>query len=117
MARIKGGVTTRKRKKKVFRRAKGYVLGKRNLYRHAIEQVEKGLQYSYRDRKAKKRRFRSLWVLRINAAARVYGLSYSKFINGLNKANVKIDRKMLADLAVNEPDAFRSLAETAKSSL
>ncbi len=117
MARVKGGVTTRRRKKKIFRRAKGYRLGKKNLYRHAVEQVEKGLQYAYRDRKAKKRNFRALWIVRINAAARLNGLSYRKFMNGLKRANIHIDRKMLAELAVRNPHAFSSLAEAAKSSL
>lgn len=117
MSRVKGGLTTRRRKKKVFRRAKGYRLGKKNLYRHAVEQVEKGLQYAYRDRKTKKRRFHSLWIIKINAAARLHGISYSKFIQGLRKANVNVNRKILADLAVQEPEVFASLIETAKSRL
>ena len=114
MARVKGGVTTRKRKKKIFKRAKGYRLGKKNLYRHATEQVDKSLQYAYKGRKLKKRNFRSLWIARINAAARLNGLSYSAFINGLKKANVQINRKMLAELAVNDTGVFSYLASVVK---
>lgn len=113
MTRVKGGVTTRRRKKKLFRLAKGYRLGKKNLYRHVTEQVDKGLQYAYRDRKSRKREFRSLWIARINAASRLNGMSYSQFINGLRKANVQINRKILADLAVNDTNVFAQLVALA----
>ncbi|MFH1783982.1 MAG: 50S ribosomal protein L20 [bacterium] len=114
MPRVKGGVTTRRWKKKIFKRAKGFRLGKKNLYRHAAEQVDKSLNYAYRDRRVKKRDFRKLWITRINAEARVHGLSYSRFINGLKRANIEIDRKILADLAVNDVKAFSQLASIAK---
>ena len=117
MPRVKGGVTTRRWKKKIFRRAKGYRMGKSKLYRHATEQVDKSLNYAYRDRRVKKRDFRKLWISRINAQARIYGLSYSRFINGLKRANVEIDRKLLADLAVNDTKAFLHLANIVKEQL
>jgi large subunit ribosomal protein L20 len=117
MTRIKCGMTSRKRKEKYFKLAKGYRLGKNNLWRHVTEQVEKGLQYAYRDRKQKKRDFRGLWIQRINAATRIYGMSYSKFISGLKKANIAIDRKILADIAVNDIAGFGKLVEKAKESL
>ncbi|MDR0676888.1 MAG: 50S ribosomal protein L20 [Elusimicrobiota bacterium] len=117
MSRIKGGVTSRRRKKKYFRLAKGYRLGKNNLWRHVAEQVEKGLQYAYRDRKQKKRNFRALWIQRINAATRIYGLSYSKFIDGLKKANMIIDRKILCDIALNDINGFEKLVDKAKEGL
>ncbi len=117
MVRIKGGVTTRRRKKKIFRRTKGYRLGKKNLWRHAREQYQKGLQYAYRDRKRKKRDFRSLWIIRINAAARLNGLSYSHFMRGLKKANIQINRKILAEFAVNDASVFSELAAIAKKSI
>ena len=117
MPRVKGGLTTRKWKKKIFKRAKGYRMGKSKLYRHVTEQVDKSLNYAYRDRRVKKRDFRRLWISRINAQARVYGLSYSIFINGLKKANVEIDRKILADLAVNDANAFLHLANIVKEQL
>ena len=106
MVRIKGGVTTRKRKKKIFRKAKGYRLGKKNLWKHVREQYQKGLQYAYRDRKRKKRDFRSQWIRCINAQTRLSGISYSHFINGLKKANIKVNRKILANLALNDKNTF-----------
>jgi large subunit ribosomal protein L20 len=117
MSRVKGGVTTRARKKKIFRRAKGYRMGKSHLYRHATEQVDKSLNYAYRDRRVKKRSFRQLWITRINAAARLNGLSYNRFMNGLKKAKVEIDRKILADLAVNDSQSFLALVTLAKQNL
>lgn len=117
MARVKGGYTTRQRRKKVLKLAKGYVGSKRTLYRTANEQVMRSLRYSYRDRKQRKREFRKLWITRINAAARMQGLSYSKMMNGLSKAGVEINRKMLADLAINQPETFNGLVETAKKEL
>lgn len=117
MSRVKSGKTTRAWKKKIFRRAKGYRMGKSKLYRHATEQVDKSLDYAYRDRRAKKRDFRALWIIRINAAARINGLSYNRLMNGLKKAQVGIDRKILADLAVNDAKAFTALVEVAKQQL
>lgn len=114
MARVKRGETARKRKKKIFEIAKGYRGSKKNHYRQAVEQVEKGLQYAYRDRRNKKRNFRSLWITRINSAARKEGLSYNNLMNGLKKANVNLNRKMLADLVVNDPIAFKQIVEIAK---
>ena len=114
MPRVKGGITTRRWKKKIFRRAKGYRMGKSKLYRHVAEQVDKSLNYAFGHRRKKKRDFRSLWITRINAQARLHGLSYSRFINGLKKANVDIDRKILADLAVNDIQAFSQLASMIK---
>jgi large subunit ribosomal protein L20 len=113
MPRVKRGVTARKRRKQTLRGAKGYV-GGRKLYRQARSTLEKGLTYAYRDRKAKKRDMRSLWIIRINAGARLAGLSYSRLMSGLKKANVEIDRRMLADLAMRDPDAFASVAEIAR---
>ena len=117
MARVKKGVTARRRHKKLLSRAKGYYNARRKVYRVAKQAVTKALQYAYIGRKLKKRDFRSLWIVRINAAARECGLSYSRLINGLNKAEIRIDRKMLADLAVNDMPAFRAVAESAKSKL
>ncbi len=117
MPRVKGGLTTRRWKKKIFRRAKGYRMGKSKLYRHVAEQVDKSLNYAYRDRRVKKRDFRKLWITRINAQARICGLSYNKFINGLKSANIEIDRKILADLAVNDAQAFSQLANIVKQQL
>jgi len=117
MARVKRGVVARRRHRKVLSRAKGYYGARRKVYRVAKQAVIKAGQYSYRDRRQRKRDFRSLWITRINAAAREYGLSYSRFINGLKRAEVDIDRKVLADLAVNDKAAFRALAEKAQSSL
>ncbi|KAA9133139.1 50S ribosomal protein L20 [Marinihelvus fidelis] len=117
MARVKRGVTARARHKKVLDEAKGYYGARRKTYRSAKQAVIKAGQYAYRDRRAKKREFRRLWIVRINAAARQYGLSYSRFMNGLNKAEIEIDRKVLADLAVHDLAAFGVLAEKAKASL
>jgi large subunit ribosomal protein L20 len=115
--RIKAAVYTRQRKKKHFRMAKGYYSNKRNRWRMTIQQIEKSLRYAYVDRKDRKGEFRKLWITRLNAAAREQGLSYSKFISGLRKANVLIDRKMLAEMAVKDGVAFKQLADIAKSSL
>jgi large subunit ribosomal protein L20 len=117
MARVKRGVTTHARHKKVIKQAKGYQGRGRNAYRVAIERVEKALQYAYRDRRVKKRNFRSLWIQRINAGAREHGLTYSQLMNGLRKAGVELDRKVLSDLAVREPAAFKSLVEQAQGAL
>jgi large subunit ribosomal protein L20 len=117
MARVKRGVVARRRHRKVLNRAKGYYGARRKVYRVAKQAVIKAGQYSYRDRRQKKRDFRSLWITRINAAAREHGLSYSRFINGLKRADVEIDRKVLADLAVNDKPAFKALADKAQSSL
>jgi large subunit ribosomal protein L20 len=115
MARTKRGVTTHARHKKVMQRAKGYRGSGNNVFTVAIERVEKGLQYAYRDRRTKKRNFRSLWIQRINAGAREHGLTYSQFMNGIKRAGIELDRKVLSDLAVREPEAFKSLVEQAKS--
>ena len=114
MPRVKGGYTTRRRRKKVLKLAKGYFGSKHSLYKTANEQVMRSLRYSYRDRKQKKRQFRKLWITRINAQARIEGLSYSKMINGLTKANVQVNRKMLADLAVHDQKAFAEFVKIAK---
>ena len=117
MARVKRAVTAQKKKRKVMKLAKGYFGAKSKQYRAASEQVRRSLRYAYIGRKLKKREFRRLWIARINAAARINDLSYSKLINGLKVAGVTIDRKMLADLAVADPAAFAKLAETAKVAL
>ncbi|WP_298727488.1 50S ribosomal protein L20 [uncultured Ferrovibrio sp.] len=117
MARVKRGVTARARHKKVLKLAKGYRGRNSTVFRVAIEKVEKGLQYAFRDRRAKKRNFRSLWIQRINAAAREQGLTYGRFINGLALAGIEVDRKVLADLAVHEPEAFNALVAQAKAAL
>ncbi|MFN4309637.1 MAG: 50S ribosomal protein L20 [Ferrovibrio sp.] len=117
MARVKRGVTAHARHKKVLKLAKGYRGRNSTVFRVAIEKVEKGLQYAFRDRRAKKRNFRSLWIQRINAAAREQGLTYGRFINGLALAGIEIDRKVLADLAVHEPEAFNALVAQAKAAL
>lgn len=117
MARVKRGVVAHARHKKVLKQAKGYYGARRKVYRVAKQAVTKAGQYAYRDRRQRKRQFRRLWIVRINAAARQCGLSYSRFMDGLNKANIEIDRKVLADLAVNDPAAFGALAEKAKASL
>src|SRR5579862_1380169 len=113
MARVKSGVTTRQRKKKTFRIAKGSYYSKRSRWRQVVQQVEKSLRYAYVGRKDRKGDFRTLWIERINAAARLHGLSYSRLIHGLKKAGVVLDRKMLAELAATDQDAFKKLAETA----
>ncbi len=117
MPRVKRGVTARARHKKVLNEAKGYYGARRKIYRVAKQAVIKAGQYAYRDRRQKKRQFRALWIARINAGARVNGISYSRMINGLNKAGVVIDRKILADLAIFDKPAFAVLAEKAKASL
>ena len=113
--RAKSVVYTRQRKKKYFRMAKGYYSNKNNRWRMAIQQIEKSLRYAYTDRKDRKGNFRQMWIIRLNAAARLEGLSYSRFVSGLKKANILIDRKMLAELAVNNIDAFKQLAEISKA--
>jgi large subunit ribosomal protein L20 len=115
MPRARGGAKTRQRRKKVLKKAKGYVGGRRKLYRTAAETVLRAGAFAYRDRRQKKRLARSLWIVRINAACRQAGLSYSKFMSGLKKANVLLDRKVLAELAVSDPASFAKLAETAKA--
>lgn len=117
MARVKRGVTTHARHRKVIKAAKGYRGRGKSNFRVAIERVEKGLQYAYRDRRTKKREFRKLWIQRINAGARLHGLTYSQFINGLGKAGIELDRKVLSDIAIHEPEAFKSLVEQAQAAL
>ena len=117
MPRIKRGVTARKRHKKVLKQAKGYYGARSRVYRVAKQAVIKAGQYAYRDRRQRKRQFRALWIARINAAARINGVSYSRLIAGLKKASIEIDRKMLADLAVQEKAAFAAIAEKAKQAL
>ena len=117
MSRVKRGMTAHARHKKILDMAKGYRGRNKNVFRVAVEKVEKGLQYAYRDRKAKKRSFRSLWIQRINAATRIHDMTYSRFISGLNKAGIELDRKVLADIALKEPQAFAKLVETAKAAL
>ena len=117
MARVKGGVVSRKRRKRILKLAKGYYGAKHILFRTAKEQVMNSYYYAYRDRRQKKRDFRKLWITRINAAARMNGLSYSKLMHGLKLAEIDINRKMLADLAVNDAAAFTALAEQAKDAL
>lgn len=117
MPRATNSPASRRRRKKYLKLAKGYVGGRRRLYRQARVTVERALQYAYRDRRARKRDFRKLWIIRINAAARPHGLSYSRMMNGLKLAEIELDRKMLADIAVNDPEAFASLAGTAKEAL
>lgn len=114
MARVKSGVTTRARHKKVIKQAKGYFGTKSTNYKVAKQAVMKSLQYAYRDRKANKRNFRKIWITRINAAARINGMSYSKFMNGLKLSGIELNRKVLADMAVNDPGGFASLVEQAK---
>ena len=117
MPRVKRGVTARRRHKKVLSQAKGYYGARSRVYRVAKQAVIKAGQYAYRDRRQRKRQFRALWIARINAAARINELSYSRFINGLKKANIEIDRKVLADIAVHEKDAFAALVARAKQAL
>lgn len=117
MPRVKGGTVTRRRRKRILKLAKGYYGAKHLLFKTAKQQVMKSYMYAYRDRRQKKRDFRKLWITRINAAARLNGLSYSVLMNGLKKAEVAVNRKMLADLAVNDPAAFTVLADTAKKAL
>jgi large subunit ribosomal protein L20 len=117
MPRVKGGPKTRQRRKKTLKMAKGYVAGRRRLYRTAVDAVHRALAYSYRHRKARKRDFRRLWITRINAAARLQGISYSRLMEALRKAHIELDRKVLAELAVSDPAAFSKIAEKAKVSL
>ena len=117
MARVKRGVTTHARHKKVLKLAKGYRGRNSTNYRIALEKVEKGLQYAYRDRKNRKREFRALWIQRINAGARAHGLTYSKMMSGLKNAGIEIDRKVLSDLAISEPESFTSWVKQAQAAL
>ena len=117
MPRVKRGVTSHARHKKVLKQVKGQYGRRKNTIRIAKQALEKAMQYAYRDRKAKKREFRSLWIQRINAGVRAEGITYSKFINGLNKSGIKLDRKVLADIAYNNPEAFKSIVKKAQSSL
>jgi large subunit ribosomal protein L20 len=117
MARVKRGVTAHAKHKKVLKAAKGFYGRRKNTIRIAKQAVEKSLQYAYRDRKVKKRNFRALWVQRINAGVREHGLTYGRFIDGLNKAGIEIDRKVLSDMAIHEPQAFAALVAKAKVAL
>ena len=117
MSRVKRGVTKRARHKKILKMAKGYRGRAKNCFRIAIEKVEKALQYSYRDRKVRKRDFRALWIQRINAAVREHGMIYSTFINGLKIAKIDLDRKVLSDLAIKEPEVFQEIVAKAKKAL
>ena len=115
MTRISRGVTAHSKHKKVIKRAKGYYGRRKNVFRVAVQAVERAQQYAYRDRRKRKSDFRGLWIQRINAATRVHGMTYSQFINGLKKATIEIDRKILAELAVNQPEAFKALVDKAQS--
>ena len=117
MARVKTGVVRRRRHKKILKLAKGFYSGRRKHFRKAKEQLERSLVYAYRDRRTKKRDFRRLWIVRINAACRLNDISYSRFINALNKANIQLDRKILADMAMNDPEAFAAVVNQAKAAL
>lgn len=117
MARVKRSVNAKKKRRKVLSRAKGYYGMRSRSYRNAKQQVQHSMQYQYRDRRTKKREFRKLWITRINAAARENGMSYSTFMNGLSKAGVELDRKVLADMAVTDPKAFAAVVEIAKAAL
>jgi len=117
MPRVSNGPANRARHKKIIDAAKGYRGRRKNTFRIANQAVEKAGQYAYRDRRARKRNFRALWIQRINAGAREHGLTYGRFIDGLNKSGIVVDRKVLADLAAREPEAFKALVETAKSAL
>ena len=117
MPRTKHSVASHKRKKKVLKQAKGFTGGRGNLYRSAREAVDRALSYAYRDRRARKRDFRKLWIARINAAARMNGLSYSRFINGLKKSDIEINRKQLSEIAVNDSEGFTRLTDIAKEAL
>jgi len=117
MARVKRGVVARARHNKVLKKAKGYYGARSKIYRVAKQAVIKAGQYAYRDRRQRKRQFRSLWIARINAGARLHGLSYSRMINGLKKSEIEIDRKVLADIAVHDPKGFEAIAEIAKAGL
>ena len=117
MARVKRGVTSHARHKKVLKQVKGQYGRRKNTIRIAKQALEKAMQYAYRDRRTKKREFRSLWIQRINAGVRAEGITYSKFINGLNKSGIKLDRKVLADIAYNDPEVFKSIVKKAQSFL
>lgn len=117
MSRVKRGVTARASHKKVIKAAAGYRGRRKNVFRAAVQAVEKAGQYAYRDRRRRKRNFRALWIQRINAAARELGLTYGRLIDGLNKAGIEVDRKVMSDLAVHEPKAFAALVEKAKAAL
>jgi len=117
MARVKRGVTSHAKHKKVYKATKGHYGRRRNTIRIAKQSMEKAMQYAYRDRKTKKRRFRALWIQRINAAVRPFGLNYSRFIDGLSRAGVLVDRKVLSDLAIAEPAAFQAIVEKVKAAL
>jgi len=115
--RVKTGTVRRARHKKILKQAKGYYSGRRKHFKKAKEQVEKSLQHAFRDRKRKKRDFRRLWITRINAACRLNGISYSRFMHGLKVANIELDRKILADMAMNEPENFANVVDAAKEAL
>ena len=115
MARISRGVNARSKHKKIIKKAKGHYGRRKNVFRVAVQAVERGMQYAYRDRRKRKSDFRGLWIQRINAAVRLHGMTYSQFINGLKKATIQIDRKILAELAVNQPEIFKALIEKAQS--
>jgi len=117
MARVKRGVTAHAKHKKYLAKAKGYYGRRKNTFRVANQAVEKAGQYAYRDRRARKRNFRALWIQRINAAAREHGLTYGRFIDGLNKAGIEVDRKVLSDIAIREPEAFKAIVDQAKAAL
>ncbi|MDD3475257.1 MAG: 50S ribosomal protein L20 [Sulfurimonas sp.] len=117
MPRVKTGVVRRRRHKKILKLAKGFYSGRRKHYRKAKEQLERSMYYSFRDRKQKKRDFRKLWIIRINAACRLNGMNYSTFINGLNKSGIELDRKILADMAMNDAAAFSAVVASSKAAL
>jgi large subunit ribosomal protein L20 len=117
MSRVTSGPATASRHKKVLKKAKGYYGARRKQFRTAVQAVEKAGQYAYRDRRAKKRNFRSLWIQRINAGAREHGMTYSVFMNGLTKAGIEVDRKVLSDIAIREPEAFKALVDQARAAL
>lgn len=117
MARVKRGVTAHARHKKVIEKAAGYYGRRKNVFRVAVQAVEKAQQYAYRDRKVRKREFRALWIQRINAGVRQYGMTYSTFMNGLKLAGIDLDRKVLSDLAIREPDAFKQIVDQAQAAL
>lgn len=117
MARVKRGVVSRRKHNKIISQAKGYYGRRKNVYRVVVQAVEKAGQYAYRDRRNKKRTFRALWIQRINAGARQHGVTYSQFMNGLSRAGIDIDRKVLSDLAIREPEAFKALVDQAQGAL
>ncbi|MEM1139214.1 MAG: 50S ribosomal protein L20 [Pseudomonadota bacterium] len=117
MARVKGGTSAHARHRKVIKEAKGYYGRRKNTFRVANQAVEKAGQYAYRDRRVRKRKFRALWIQRINAAVRAHGMTYGRFINGLSRAGIEVDRKILADIAVREPEAFKALVDEARAAL